>query len=64
MANAYFMGMLILEMVPQLQYGTGVPDLIMPIAFVVGLSMGKDIYEDVMRHKQDNEENNRKCEVG
>ena len=36
----------------------------MPIAFVVGLSMGKDIYEDVMRHKQDNEENNRKCEVG
>lgn len=26
--------------------------------------MVKDVYEDVMRHKQDNEENNRKCEVG
>ena len=26
--------------------------------------MAKDIYEDVQRHRQDNEENNRKCEVG
>lgn len=38
--------------------------MIMPLAFVVGLSMAKDIYEDVMRHRQDNEENNRKTEVG
>jgi hypothetical protein len=48
MANTYFLIMLILEMVPQLQYGSGgVPDLVMPLTFVVGLSMIKDIYEDV-----------------
>jgi phospholipid-translocating ATPase len=52
MANTYFLMMLILEMVPQLQYGDGgYPDLIMPIVFVVGLSMAKDIYEDVQRHR-------------
>jgi hypothetical protein len=52
MANAYFLGMLILEMVPQLQYGDSkYPDLILPIVFVVGLSMAKDIYEDVQRHR-------------
>jgi hypothetical protein len=47
MANSYFVILLFVEMIPQLQYGNGgYPDLINPIAFVVGLSMIKDIYED------------------
>tara|TARA_B110000285_G_C14976087_1_gene539039 strand:- start:294 stop:419 length:126 start_codon:yes stop_codon:yes gene_type:complete len=41
--------MLVLEYIPQLGYG--IPDLIMPISFVIGVSMIKDIYEDVSRHK-------------
>jgi hypothetical protein len=48
-ANIYFCLMLVLEYIPQLGYG--IPDLIMPISFVIGVSMIKDIYEDVSRHK-------------
>lgn len=61
-ANVYFCIMLVLEYIPQLGYG--LPDLIMPIAFVIGVSMIKDIYEDVMRHNQDSEENNRWTQIG
>ena len=41
----------------------GVPVLLMPLSFVVGMSMIKDIYEDYMRHKSDDEENSRKAVV-
>ena len=34
-----------------------------PLAFVVGLSMIKDIYEDIMRHRSDNKENNNTVEI-
>ena len=34
-----------------------------PLAFVVGLSMIKDIYEDIMRHRSDRKENNNKVEI-
>jgi hypothetical protein len=54
--------MLGLEYIPQLGYG--LPDLIMPISFVIGVSMIKDIYEDVMRHRQDSDENNRWTQIG
>lgn len=37
--------------------------LAVPLSFVVGLSMIKDIYEDILRHRSDNEENNRRCQV-
>jgi hypothetical protein len=33
--------------------------LIVPLSFVVGLSMIKDIYEDILRHRSDSDENNR-----
>jgi ribosomal protein S15P/S13E len=41
----------------------GKPVLGLPLGFVVLISMIKDIYEDIQRHRQDNDENNRKVEV-
>ena len=64
MANFYFLILLGLEMVPQISDSDGKPVLALPLGFVVGLSMLKDIYEDIMRHRSDNEENNRKIKVG
>lgn len=37
--------------------------LLLPLSFVVGISMIKDIYEDYIRHRSDNEENNRLVEA-
>ena len=42
--------------------GGGIPSLLMPIVFVVSLSMIKDGYEDYQRKKSDDEENNRLCD--
>ena len=64
MANFYFLLLLGLEMIPQISDSDGKPVLALPLGFVVGLSMLKDIYEDIMRHRSDNEENNRKIKVG
>jgi hypothetical protein len=55
--NLYFTLLLILEMIPVV--GSGYPTLIMPISFVVALSMIKDGFEDYQRAKSDDEENNR-----
>ena len=41
----------------------GKPVIGLPLGFVVLISMIKDIYEDIQRHRQDNDENNRKVEV-
>ena len=38
--------------------------MLLPLSFVVFISMIKDIFEDVKRHKTDNLENNRKVMVG
>ena len=38
--------------------------MLLPLGFVVVISMIKDIFEDVKRHKSDNLENNRKVTVG
>ena len=38
--------------------------MLLPLSFVVFISMIKDIFEDVKRHKTDNLENNRKVNVG
>lgn len=35
--------------------------MLMPLTFVVLVSMVKDIFEDMKRHKSDNIENNKKC---
>ena len=37
--------------------------LALPLATVVGISLVKDLYEDIKRHLSDRDENNRKTKV-
>jgi phospholipid-transporting ATPase len=63
-ANLYFLMLLIMELIPPITDSNGpVPGLALPLSFVVGLSMIKDIYEDVMRHISDNQENSRRTKA-
>jgi phospholipid-transporting ATPase len=63
-ANLYFIILLFMELIPQITDSNGpIPGLALPLSFVVGLSMIKDIYEDIKRHISDNEENNRIAKV-
>jgi len=47
MANFYFLTLLCLEMYPPVTDSPGYPDLLLPLAFVVSISMVKDLYEDI-----------------
>ena len=38
--------------------------MVVPLSFVIFVSMIKDIFEDIQRHKSDNQENRRKVLVG
>jgi phospholipid-transporting ATPase len=46
LANAYFLMMAFLEMVPAISDSSGIPVLLMPLGFVVVVSMIKDAFED------------------
>ena len=59
----YFLVLTLMECIPAISDSGGVPVLALPLTFVLGVSMVKDIYEDYFRHKTDAEENNRKCMV-
>jgi phospholipid-transporting ATPase len=50
LANFYFLLMLVLEVIPSISDTDGQPVLIVPLGFVVGVSMIKDIVEDWARH--------------
>ena len=52
-----------MECFPAISDSGGVPVLLFPLGFVVGLSMIKDIYEDYQRNQSDKEENNRRAIV-
>lgn len=53
LANAYFLMMALLEMVPAISDSGGIPVLMMPLLFVVFVSMIKDAFEDYQRFKSD-----------
>jgi phospholipid-transporting ATPase len=57
MANFYFLLLTLMELIKPISDANGVPVMAMPLSFVVGVSMIKDIFEDRKRHKSDNEEN-------
>jgi phospholipid-transporting ATPase len=57
MANTYFLMMALLELIPSISDSNGAPVMLVPLTFVVMISMIKDILEDVSRHKSDNIEN-------
>ena len=66
MANFYFLALMIAEFFPSISDcpNSKVPALFLPLSFVIGLSMIKDIWEDVKRHQSDNDENNRVVRIG
>ena len=49
--------MMIFQMIPQITISGGKPTILMPLGFVVLVSMVKDIIEDIKRHSSDNREN-------
>ena len=64
MANMYFLILCFMETLKPISDSNGDPSgIAAPLAFVVGLSMIKDIYEDIMRHRSDRKENNNKVEI-
>lgn len=63
LANVYFLLIAILQVVPQTTVSNGVPNILMPLLFVVFVSAMKDLFEDLKRRKSDREENQRTCLV-
>ena len=58
MANFYFLIMILLQIVPGIGQKNGALMTSLPLMFVVGISMIKDIFEDNKRRSQDEAENN------
>lgn len=61
MANVYFLLMVVLEFLPAVYQPGGPLSMLMPLLFVVFVSMIKDIIEDYSRYKSDQEENLREA---
>lgn len=62
LANFYFLCISILQMIPGLST-TGTFTTIVPLLIFVGLSMAKEGYDDLRRHRLDKEENEREVFV-
>lgn len=56
--------MLALEIYPPTSDSNGMPVLIPPLSFVIGISMFKDFWEDWSRRSADHKENSKKVQVG
>ena len=57
LANVYFLLISFMQMIPIISISAGKPVMLMPLAFVIVVSMIKDIFEDYKRHKSDKIEN-------
>lgn len=57
MANVYFLIISFMQTINIISISGGKPVMLMPLAFVIGVSMIKDIFEDYKRHKSDKTEN-------
>ncbi|KAI9820944.1 MAG: hypothetical protein M1832_003416 [Thelocarpon impressellum] len=62
LANFYFLCISILQLIPTLST-TGTFTTIAPLMFFVGISMAKEGYEDLRRHRLDKADNNRQTSV-
>lgn len=52
-----------MQMIPIISISGGKPVMLMPLAFVILVSMIKDIFEDYKRHKSDKLENYKLVDV-
>lgn len=50
----------VLQIIKAISNTEGQPLIYLPLFVIVGISMIKDVFEDLKRHKSDNEENTRK----
>lgn len=57
MANVYFLIIALMQTIDIISISGGKPVMLMPLSFVITLSMIKDIFEDWKRHKSDHTEN-------
>eukprot|EP00917_Polyrhabdina_sp_WS-2016_P010364 GHVP01022872.1.p1 GENE.GHVP01022872.1~~GHVP01022872.1.p1 ORF type:complete len:994 (-),score=173.65 GHVP01022872.1:90-3071(-) len=60
-ANLYFLFMAFLQLIPVISDSGGIPTFLLPIAIVMSVTMVKDAYEDIKRHRADKEENCAQC---
>lgn len=56
-ANVYFLIIAVLQSIPQISVTGGIPNILMPLSFVLTVSAIKDLLEDLKRKKSDKEEN-------
>ncbi|XP_066458625.1 phospholipid-transporting ATPase IC-like isoform X2 [Eleutherodactylus coqui] len=61
-ANAYFLLLLIIQLIPQISTVSWYTTFI-PLVIVLGITAIKDLADDISRHKMDKAVNNRSCEV-
>jgi phospholipid-transporting ATPase len=57
MANVFYIIIAFLQMIPLISITSGKPIMLLPLTFVIAVSMIKDISEDYKRHKSDRKEN-------
>ena len=53
MANVYFLVIAVMQTIDIISISGGKPVMLMPLSFVIAISMIKDIFEDYKRHKSD-----------
>ena len=56
-ANVYFVIIAVLQSIPQISVTGGIPNILLPLLFVLTVSLIKDVLEDFKRKKSDREEN-------
>ena len=54
---------MVLQIIPPISITGGQPAILLPLLFVVSVSAIKDLFEDIKRHRADDQENNRKALV-
>jgi phospholipid-transporting ATPase len=54
---------MVLQIIPQISITGGQPAILLPLMFVCAVSAVKDLFEDIKRHRADDQENNRKTLV-
>ena len=59
----YFLIISFMQIIPVISISNSKPVMLLPLLFVIGVSMIKDIFEDHKRHKSDDLENTRKALV-
>jgi len=57
MANVFYIIIAFLQTIPLISITGGKPIMLIPLTFVISVSMIKDISEDYKRHKSDRKEN-------